>query len=152
MPDESIRILLVEDNEDHAELARRALRATNTKNIVFHLSDGDQTLDYLHRRGQWSSPSSSPRPHLILLDLRLPRVDGLEVLRDIRAADSLRHIPVIVVSSSDAAEDVSAAMAAHANSYVLKPSDFESLAKLIRDLADYWLNWDLGVQFQSETT
>jgi CheY-like chemotaxis protein len=145
MTGDRLRILLVEDNEDHAELFRRAITLIRPDTDIYHAWDGDEALDFVHGRGRFTNSQSSPRPHLILLDLRLPKMDGLDVLKDIRTAPGLRNIPIIVVSSSDSPNDVSEALNAHANSYVMKPSDFEELETLVRDLGAYWLKWDLGV-------
>ena len=111
-----------------------------------HLTDGDEALDFLHHLWQWADTSLSPSPHLILLDLRLPRMDGLEVLKQIRGSEHLCPIPIIVITSSDSPNDISAALNARANSNVVKPSDFGETEQLARDLSEYWLHWDKGVK------
>jgi CheY-like chemotaxis protein len=139
---EPLEILLVEDNEDHAELVRRALAEHRVANRIRHLSDGQMALDYLFRRGPFEDPASSPRPHVVLLDLRLPRVDGLEVLAVVKTDPDLRRIPVVVLTTSDAERDLARAYASHANSYLVKPVGFESFQKLMEDFGFYWLGWN----------
>ncbi|HYP76640.1 MAG TPA: response regulator [Polyangiaceae bacterium] len=134
-----ISILLVEDDPAHAEIVLRNL--TNLQDrvrCIAHLSDGQQALDYLQRRGEHSDPQSSPRPDLVLLDLRLPRVDGFEVLRRIKASESVSHIPVVVLSTSEAEGDIAAAYQTGACSYLVKPAEFEAYVELIRGLGHYW--------------
>src|SRR5512145_306877 len=135
-------VLLVEDSPDHAELVQRSLGDNRVSSRIVHLTDGQQALDYLLRRGAWIDPASSPRPQLILLDLRLPRVDGLEVLDRIKAEPDVRSIPVVVLTTSDADRDVSRAYDRHANSYLVKPVDFHQFRKLMEDLGLYWLHWN----------
>jgi CheY-like chemotaxis protein len=108
------------------------------------LSDGEAALDYLLRRGKYADPSQSPRPHMILLDLRLPRIDGLEVLKAIKESTVLRPIPVIVLTTSDADNDVLQAYLHYANSYVVKPVGYDQLVKLMRDLGSFWLGWNIA--------
>ncbi|MGQ9550036.1 MAG: response regulator [Roseiflexus sp.] len=139
MTDSALRVLLVEDNDDHAELIRRTLGTHRQVPQIVHISDGESALDYLYRRGTWNDPDKSPRPHVILLDLRLPRVDGLEVLTSIKQSAELRHIPVIILTSSSANRDVSRAYDAYANSYLVKPLDFEEFRNLMHDVGVYWL-------------
>jgi len=139
---EPLEILLVEDNEDHAELVRRALAEHRVANRIRHLSDGQMALDYLFRRGAFEDPASSPRPHVVLLDLRLPRVDGLEVLAVVKTDPDLRRIPVVVLTTSDAERDLARAYASHANSYLVKPVGFEAFQKLMEDFGFYWLGWN----------
>jgi CheY-like chemotaxis protein len=135
-------ILFVEDNEDHAELVMRSLEDHRVANRIHHLSDGEAALDYLLRRGQYADPESSPRPHLVLLDLRLPKIDGLEVLQEIRSHKELERLPVVILTTSYTEIDVSKAYAHHANSYLVKPLDFEKFSRLMKDLGFYWLNWN----------
>ena len=137
-------ILLVEDNEDHAEIVMRSFNAHRMDHPIHHVTDGETALDYLLRRGKYSDPEQSPRPDLILLDLRLPKVDGLEVLKEIKQANELRSIPVVVLTSSQAGNDVKMACDYHANSYVVKPLEFGKFTDLIRDLASYWLGWNVN--------
>jgi len=96
----------------------------------------------LLRNGQYANPESSPRPHLILLDLRLPRVDGLEVLRQIKEQEDLNNIPVIILTTSEAEKDMTRAYSQHVNSYLVKPVGFEEFSKLMNDLGFYWLGWN----------
>lgn len=137
-------ILLVEDNEDHAEILMRGFRAHQSAHEIHHVTDGETALDYLLRRGEYSNPEKSPRPQLILLDLRLPKVDGLEVLKEIKQTDELRGIPVVILTSSQAGNDVKMACDYHANSYIVKPLEFRKFTELIRDLESYWLGWNVN--------
>ncbi|ABU58735.1 response regulator [Roseiflexus castenholzii] len=139
MTDTTLRVLLVEDNDDHAELIRRTLNEQQRTPQIVHVSDGESALDYLHRRGAWIDPAQSPRPHVILLDLRLPRVDGLDVLMNIKQSADLRRIPVVVLTTSSAERDVTRAYDAHANSYLVKPFGFEDFRNLMHDVGVYWL-------------
>jgi len=134
-------ILLVEDNPAHAELIIRGLADGRIANRIIHVSDGEEALDYLFRRGDYSDPKTSPIPQLVLLDLRLSKVDGLEVLKEIRAS-SLNGLPVAILTSSAADTDMAKAYKYHANSYLVKPPDFASFAKLMDDLGFYWLCWN----------
>ncbi|MDD4137538.1 MAG: response regulator [Methanoregula sp.] len=139
---EPLHILLVEDNEDHAELVIRGMRDQQVANQIHHVSDGEQALDYLFMRGIYADPVKNPRPDLVLLDLRLPRIDGLEVLRTIKTTPSLLRIPVVILTSSDAESDIAKSYDHHANSYVVKPLDFKTFTKLMKDLGFYWLGWN----------
>lgn len=136
------QILLIEDNPDHAELILRGFEDHPVSNSIFHLADGEAALDYLLRRGTFSDPDSSPRPQLVLLDLRLPKVDGLEVLRQIRSQRQLDDLPVVVLTTSKADNDVLRAYENQANSFLVKPLDFASFTSLINDLGYYWLSWN----------
>ncbi len=142
MRGEPVFVMLVEDNIDHAELVMRTLENHRIANQIKHFSDGQNALDYLLRHNDYQNPESSPRPHLILLDLRLPRVDGLEVLRQIKEQDELKNIPVIILTTSEAEKDVARAYDNHVNSYLVKPVGFEEFSKLMDDLGFYWLGWN----------
>jgi CheY-like chemotaxis protein len=135
-------ILLVEDNPDHAELVKRNLEDFQVANHINHVEDGEAALDYVYRRGTYSDHKKFPRPDLILLDLRLPRIDGLEVLKQIKRDLTLQAIPVVVLTTSDAEKDLAQAYEYHANSYVTKPVNFENFSRLLRDLGYYWLAWN----------
>lgn len=137
-----LHILLVEDNDAHAELIIRGMRDQQTANTIHHVADGEQALDYLFRRGAFSDPGKSPRPVLILLDLRLPRVDGLEVLRTIKTTPALLRVPVVILTSSDAENDIAQSYDFHANSYLVKPLDFKTFTRLMKDIGFYWLGWN----------
>ncbi len=144
MDTQPLTVLLVEDDPDHAELVTFALQDQQVANTVYHVPDGQAALDYLFRRGDYAEPDKSPRPHLILLDLRLPKVDGLEVLKEIKTCqdEELRRIPVVVLTSSEAQKDTAAAYDYRANSYVVKPVDFAKFQQLVADLSFYWLVWN----------
>jgi len=139
---EPLTVLLIEDNEDHAELILRNLRGHRMANKIFHVADGEEALDYLLRRGKYAKPKTSPRPHVVLLDLRLPKIDGLEVLKTIRTSDDLARTPVVILTTSKAEQDVARAYEYHANSYLVKPVDFEKFTRLMDDLGFYWLGWN----------
>jgi CheY-like chemotaxis protein len=142
MNGEPLLIMLVEDNPDHAELVRRSLADHRVANQVRHLTDGQSALDYLFRRGAFADPAASPRPHIILLDLRLPRVDGLEVLKAVKEDRELHTIPVVVLTTSAAEQDVAAAYRHYANSYLVKPVGYDDFTKLMDELGFYWLGWN----------
>ena len=143
--DESVIILLVEDEPAHAEIVRRnftGFRMANRPVQLMHVSDGQAALDYLFRQGEFQDSGRSPRPHLILLDLRLPKVDGLEVLKTIKADAELARIPVVVLTTSAAEVDMAKAYGNHANSYLVKPVNFPQFLKLMDALGYYWLIWN----------
>lgn len=135
-------ILLVEDNSDHAELVRRGFARHSMATHLMHVEDGASALDYLFQRGPYADPVSHPRPSIILLDLRLPKVDGLTVLHTIKASPDLNRIPVIVLTTSRAENDVARAYDYHANSYLVKPVEFSDFVALVRELGCYWLDWN----------
>ncbi len=139
---EPLLILLVEDNQAHAELVLRSFEDHRIANIIHHVSDGEAALDYLFRRGAYAHPTQSPRPHVILLDLRLPKIDGFEVLKEIKADSELKNIPVVILSTSAAEHDVAKANEYHANSYLVKPVDFAQFCQMMEELGFYWLGWN----------
>jgi CheY-like chemotaxis protein len=138
-----VLIMLIEDNLDHAELVIRTMQDHRIANEVRHLLDGQSALNYLFRRGEFSDPQSSPRPHLILLDLRLPGVDGIDILKTVKEDPGLKTIPVVVLTTSESEKDVARAYYNHANSYLVKPVGFEEFHKLMEDLGFYWLGWNM---------
>ena len=142
MNGEPLVVLLVEDNPDHAELIRRSFEDHRVANKLYHVSDGEAALDYLFRRGGYTDLEKSPRPHVILLDLRLPKVDGQEVLKQVKGCSELRQIPVVILTTSEAEKDVNGAYDNGANSYLAKPVDFDKFTKLMDDLGFYWLGWN----------
>ena len=133
------RILLVEDNEDDVALTVRALEKNHLQNEVEIVRDGQEALDLLFRRGDYASRSPDDLPELILLDLKVPRVDGLEVLRQIRASPITQYLPVVVLTSSSQERDVVQSYELGANSYVQKPVDFDDFIEATRQLGMYWL-------------
>ena len=137
-----IVILHIEDNVDHAHLVKRTLQKRETATEVYLVEDGQAALDYLFQRGPYAAEARSPRPDLILLDLRLPKVTGLDVLRTIKEADGLREIPVIVLTSSDASSDITQAYAYRASSYLVKPVGFAKFNEMMHQLGQYWLGWN----------
>jgi two-component system response regulator len=142
LPRKPLHVLLVEDNEAHAELVMRGMRDPQGVTTIHHVADGEQALDYLFSRKACADPEKNPRPGLVLLDLRLPRVDGLEVLRIIKTDPALLRIPVVVLTSSDADIDIARSYEYHANSYLVKPLDFRNFSRLMKDLRSYWLGWN----------
>jgi CheY-like chemotaxis protein len=132
----SLRVLLVEDDPDHAELVKRGLEECCPGLRLVHLEDGEAALAYLQGR---DAPGSPERPHLILLDLRLPRVDGLEVLREIKSSPDMSDIPCVVLTTSRAEGDMVKAYRLHANSYLVKPGSYENFAALMAEVERYWL-------------
>jgi len=142
MKGEPIVILLVEDDEAHTEIVRRNFEGYRLANTLMHVPDGQAALDYLYRRNEFSDPATSPRPGIILLDLRLPKVDGLEVLTQIKSDPQLSSIPVVVLTTSKTELDMVKAYASHANSYLVKPVDFTHFIELMKTFGYYWLMWN----------
>jgi two-component system, response regulator len=128
---EALDILLVEDNPNDAELAQRALKKTNLGPRLVLARDGAEALDYLF--------SDRPKPKVIFLDLKLPKIDGVEVLRRLRADDRLKSIPVVVLTSSQEERDINECYKLGVNSYVVKPVEFDKFYQVVGDLAQYWL-------------
>lgn len=142
MKGKPVVILLVEDDLAHAEIVRRNFERSRVANELIHVEDGQAALDFLHREGAYAAPQRVPRPDLVLLDLRLPKVDGLEVLRRVKSDPDLTSIPVIVLTTSAAESDMVRAYDAHANSYLVKPVDFPQFVELLDTLGYYWLAWN----------
>jgi CheY-like chemotaxis protein len=134
---ERIRILLVEDNPGDARLAREALRDSAISSDLTVLEDGFEVMAYLQRKGAYSG---APRPHLILLDLNLPGIRGTELLQEIKADPILRRIPVIVLTTSTAQQDIDASYDLYANCYVIKPLDIMTFAQVLRQIENFWFN------------
>ena len=138
----AITILFVEDDEAHAEITLRNLSTLRIINNVFHVNDGQKALDYLKNEGNYSDVSKYPRPDLILLDLRLPKVDGIEVLNIIKEDPKLQSIPVVIMTTSDAENDIVSAYSKGAGSYLVKPMDFDKLVMLMESFGYYWVVWN----------
>lgn len=131
-------ILLVEDNQDHAELTMDAIAGSKVKNEIIWVQDGEQGLDYLYRRGQYATRDPEAEPALVLLDIKLPGIDGLEVLRRIREDDQFDPIPVVMLTTSAQEAEVLKAYSHHANSYVVKPMNFQEFHDRVQNLNIYW--------------
>jgi CheY-like chemotaxis protein len=131
-------ILLVEDSPEDFEITVRAFRRTNMANPIHRCIDGEDALDYLHRRGTYADPALAPRPAIILLDLNLPGTDGREVLAEIKRDGNLKEIPVVVLTTSADESDIENCYRAGANSFVQKPVDLPGFIAAIQRLKDYW--------------
>jgi CheY-like chemotaxis protein len=134
-----VEILIVEDNARDLELTMRALQKHHLSNRVFAVRDGEQALDFLFARGEFAERRTGDGPHVIFLDLKLPKLDGIEVLREIKSDERTRAIPVVMVTSSAQERDVVESYRLGVNSYVVKPIDFDCFVKTIADLGFYWL-------------
>ena len=132
-------ILLVEDNPNDAELTIGSLKKNNLANNIFIVEDGEEALDFLFAKGKYSERNINEKPKLILLDLKLPKIDGLEVLREIKADEKTRTIPVVVLTSSCEESDIIRSYKIGVNSYIVKPVDFDKFTTAISDLGLYWL-------------
>lgn len=133
-----ITILMADDDEEDRMLTQKAFELNRLGNDLRFVEDGEDLLDYLHQRGKYADPASAPRPGLILLDLNMPRLDGREALAAIKSDPSLRRIPVVVMTTSEADQDIARSYDLGANSYVTKPVTFDSLAQVIKALDQYW--------------
>ncbi|MBA4196604.1 MAG: two-component system response regulator [Chitinophaga sp.] len=134
-----IEILLVEDNHDEAELVIRNLKKNNLANNLRHIDDGVEALDFIFSRGVYKHRKDFSHPKLILLDLKLPKVSGLEILQEIKSNEETKTIPVVVLTSSKEDVDVSEAYRFGVNSYIVKPVNFESFSKAVIDIGMYWM-------------
>ena len=134
-----VEVLLVEDNPRDAELTIRALKKHNLANRLVHVKDGAEVLEFLFGRGPYEGRSTDTSPRVVLLDLKLPKVNGLEVLRQMKADQHLRSIPVVIITSSAEDPDMEAAYHLGANSYVVKPVQFDQFMEAMSKLGVYWL-------------
>lgn len=132
-----IEILLVEDNPGDADLAKEALEGSKLRNNLSHVLDGEEAVAFLRKEGEYAN---APRPDLILLDLNLPKKDGREVLADIKKDDNLKRIPVVILTTSRAEEDVLKTYNLHANCYITKPIDLNQFLKVVKSIEDFWLS------------
>ena len=139
MINNEVEILLVEDNQDDADLAMIALRKKNLSNKLIHLKDGVEALDFIYGTGTYEGRRTDFVPKVILLDLKMPRVNGLEVLQRIKSDPQTAMIPVVVLTSSSEDPDVKTAYKLGANSYLVKPVDFDNFSQMIIDLGMYWV-------------
>lgn len=135
---EHVEILLAEDNPHDAELAIRGLERQKLANKITWVKNGEEALDFLFRRGSFANRTDSG-PRLILLDLKMPKIDGIEVTRVVKSDERTRHIPVVIMTSSQEEKDVANSYSCGANSYIVKPLDFDSLAEVARQAGFYWL-------------
>lgn len=132
-------ILVVEDDPAHAELTKRAIRKAGNANRIFVVADGENALDYLYNRGDYKDKTAFPTPGLILMDIKLPGIDGLDVLDKIKQDPILKRIPVIMLTTSEREEDILRSYDSHANSYLTKPVGFKAFEEKIRQMDFYWL-------------
>jgi two-component system response regulator len=139
MAERPVEILLVEDNPDDVELALHALKKNNFSNRIHVVRDGVEALDFIFATGSYEGRDLHAVPRLILLDLKLPRVDGLEVLRRVKADPRTRTIPVVVLTSSREERDIVESYQLGVNSYIVKPVDFQQFTEAVRELGLYWL-------------
>jgi len=136
-----IVILLAEDDADDRLLVKEALAEGRVVNELRCVEDGEELIDYLRRQGRYADPEESPRPGLVLLDLNMPRKDGREALREIKGDPDLKRIPIVVMTTSKAEEDIFRSYNLGANSYITKPVTFERLVELMKVLGRYWIEF-----------
>jgi two-component system response regulator len=134
-----VEILLVEDNPHDLELTLHALKQNNIANHIEVVRDGEEALDYLFRRRGYSTLQLNAKPRLVLLDLKLPKVDGLEVLKEMKADPDIRRIPVVILTASREEQDVIRSYELGVNSYIVKPVDFDKFIEAVKQLGLYWL-------------
>lgn len=139
MNSKEVEILLVEDNPHDAEMTRRALKKKNLANQVYHAKDGAEALEFIFATGAFDGRIVESTPKVILLDLKLPKVNGIEVLEQIKADDRTKNIPVVVLTSSREDSDLAKCYALGVNSYIVKPVEFDSFVQAVSDLGFYWV-------------
>lgn len=133
----SVDILLVEDNPGDVDLTRDALEESKMNNNLYVAEDGEEAIDFLYKKGKFSDV---PRPDLIILDLNLPKKDGREVLGEIKVDDNLKRIPIVVLTTSKAEEDILKTYNLHANCYITKPLDFEQFLNVVKSIENFWMS------------
>ena len=140
--EEAFRVLVIEDDPDHAELIRRSLSEHPTAHEIINLEDGEVAMNFLAAISLEGTDSTAQRPHIILLDLRLPKISGHTILKKIKSTPKLQSIPVIILTTSNAPQDVTEAYLNHANSYLIKPQDFQDFVGLVEVIGTFWLDWN----------
>jgi two-component system response regulator len=139
MKNKIVEILLIEDNPYEAELAIRSLNKYNFTNHLHHIDDGAEALDFIFERGKYEGWDITAKPKLILLDIKLPKIDGIEILRQLKANEKTKTIPVVILTSSKENQDIKTCYDLGANSYIVKPVDFDSFSKAVAELGMYWM-------------
>jgi two-component system response regulator len=146
MNNNEIEVLLVEDNIHDAELTIRSLKKVNLANKLFHVKDGAEALDFIFAKGDFAGRNMRNRPKLILLDIKMPKIDGIEVLRQIKLNETTKTIPVVMMTSSKEEQDIVSSYNLGVNSYVVKPVEFEGFVKAVCELGLYWLITNQQIQ------
>jgi len=136
---QAVDILLVEDNPNDAELTLRALKKSKIANTIIHVHDGEEALEYVFARGRYEGRDINSQPRLMLLDLKLPKVDGLQVLKEVKADPRTRLMPVVILTTSKEENDILRSYELAANSYIVKPVDFDKFIEAVKELGLYWL-------------
>ncbi len=139
MENSQVEILLVEDNVDDAEMTIHAIRKKNFTNKLMHMVDGEEALDFLFGTGKFTGRDLNLKPRLILLDLKMPKVNGIQVLEKVKSSEATKKIPVVILTSSKEDPDLNTCYALGANSYIVKPVEFESFVATVSDLGMYWM-------------
>ncbi|MBA3664521.1 MAG: response regulator [Bacteroidetes bacterium] len=144
MNDNQIEIILVEDNPDDAALTKRAFKTNNISNSLIHLKNGEEALDFIFNGGTYDNKTFTHFPKIILLDLKMPKVNGMEVLQRIKSDENTKKIPVVILTSSAEDPDIKKCYELGANSYIVKPVEFENFTKTVVELGLYWLILNKG--------
>lgn len=139
MINQGVEILIVDDSMEDAELAIRALKKNHLANTIVHLTDGSQALDFIFGREEYAGRNTHALPKVILLDLKMPKVNGMEVLKEIKSNPATQSIPVVILTSSAEDPDIKLCYELGANSYIVKPVEFENFSKMVSDLGMYWM-------------
>lgn len=146
MDDNEIEVLLVEDNIYDAEMTIKGLKKVNLANKLIHVKDGAEALDFIFARGDFANRNIENKPKLVLLDIKMPKVDGIEVLRQIKSNEVTKMIPVVMMTSSKEERDIISSYNLGVNSYVVKPVDFKSFVEAVGELGLYWLITNQPIQ------
>jgi len=133
-----VKILLVEDNPDHVMITKKALKEAKVINEVYTVSDGQEAIDFLHHQGQYQDPTTSPRPGLILLDINMPGLSGIEVLKKVKVDAELKRIPVVMLTVSKRDEDLVKSYDSGCNSFIQKPVEFDRFVEIVKEIGLYW--------------